>query len=236
MHATTLIAHSLSPEERPILPCAPTEEICCVTGQRGPCIPRKLVIPNSYTGQDAFVAPQSVWVGVDVYTSYKFERINPKTGKPATPERTGCWWTDGREFRILRRAEIREMVLDGSPSTPWAMWVTTSYKKHGSARSPVNTGTRGIIGFDELKVSTSDGSRVKGWWQIMSAAQRGGIGRTMQETVSCPPGLLKKVGIREWLEFERWAYPRRNDPLYRMLCYLLPSLEELKGNEATANR
>lgn len=203
-----------------------------MTGLRGLCVPRKHGLPSSYTDQAAMAAPHSQWIGVDVYWAFHFTRINPKSGKPACPERTSCWWTDGREFRIMARADIRAIILDGSPSTPWAMWVTTSYKKHGSIRSPVNAPPRGAIGFDELRVDAMDDKKVMEWWEIMTTAQMDGIGRRMQEEVSCPPGLLKKVGLGPWMKFKKWAYIRRNDPLYRLLCYLLPSQEDLKNAQS----
>jgi hypothetical protein len=114
------------------------------------------------------------------------------------------------------------------------MWVTTSYKKHGSIRARVNFEPRGIIAFDELVVDAGDGDRVGEWWKMLTEAQRNGIWRSMMETGQCPAGLIGKIGLKTWMKFEAWARPRIRSPLYVLLLYLLPSKEELKGGEPHA--
>lgn len=139
-----------------------------------------------------------------------------------------CWWTDGREFRIINRIDIRALVLDGSPSVPWAGWITTSYKKHGALIAHVNNSPRGIWAFDEHRVDCSDGHTLREWWDKMTTAQRAGIWRTMQESGECPPGLIGTIGLRAWLDFATWSRPRRQAPLFKLLCYLLPSKDEMR--------
>lgn len=187
-----------------------------MTGEPGPCIPRRLAIPDSSNDQPWYRAPTSGLCGVDAYRVLHYR-----------PERAACWWCDGREFRQLRRPDVRALVLSGSPSAPWAMWITTSYKKHGSIRALVNPGPRGTIAFDERRVDCSDSYQVSDWWTVMTTAQRAGIWRRMQETVCCPASLIDKIGLPTWLAFERWARPRAQSGLYALLCYLLPSREEL---------
>ena len=221
MHPVNLIARSLPTSDRIPLDVEPVRQRCCLTGQMTDCVPRKAAIGAAFTTQHLFAAPQSDWIGVDAFQALKYR-----------PERTACWWCDGREFRVVKRAEIREIVLNGSPASPWAMWVTTSYKKHGSLLARVNHGGYGMIAFDELLVDNRKDWITLEWWGIMTTAQRAGIGRTMQESVACPPGLMGKIGLKIWMEFERWARPRAGAPLYKLLCYLLPSQEELKNAAA----
>ena len=124
------------------------------------------------------------------------------------------------------------MVLNGSPSIPWSGWITTSYKKHGALLARVNQSPHGIWAFDEMRVDCADVRKVRDWWNIMTTAQKTGIWRTMQENVECPPVLISKIGLKIWNVFESWAMPRRQSSLYVLLCYLLPSKEELKNADA----
>jgi len=166
-------------------------------------------------------------VHVDVYRSWEFGYRKYGAKRDTHPERHACWWTNGREFRTVRKSDIREIILNGSPSIPWAMWVTTSYKKHGSIRTPVNHRSRGAVGFDERIVDASNEGQVIEWWERLNTALRDGIFRGVIETLDCRPLLISKIGLSRWLDFERWAKPIHKSTLYALLCYLLPSQEWL---------
>ena len=222
MHPVHLISAALSVETPNWTPPYATERaICCLTGEECECIPRREMIGGSFTTQSALAAPMSEWIGLPAVRSlgHKWERM-------------ACWWTDGRVFRIVKRADIRALVLHGSPSAPWSGWITTSYKKHGALLARVNTSTRGVWAFDEQRVDCSDGETVRAWWVTMTTAQRAGVWRTMQETGECPPGLIGKIGLRVWMDFAAWSAPRRQSPLFALLCYLLPSKEEMANANA----
>jgi len=217
MHPVNLIASALAAENQSWTPpCATRRAVCCVTGEECECIPRRKLIGASFTTQAALAAPLSQWIGLAAARALSHR-----------PERAACWWTDGRVLRVVKRPEIRALVLDGSPSAPWAGWVTTSYKKHGSLLARVNNTPRGVWAFDEQRVDCSDGGQVREWWTVMTAAQKAGISRVMQESGECPPGLMRKIGLRAWMDYAAWADPRRQSPLFGLLCYLLPSKEEL---------
>lgn len=192
-------------------------DLCCVTGQRVECVARKEVILKTNCDQPWFAAPTSQWCSRDAALAFSHR-----------PERASCWWTGGNVFKSIKRQEIRALVLEGSPSAPWALWVTTSYKKHGSIRARVNHGRYGIVAFDELVVDASDPEHVREWWNVLTTAQRAGIWRSMMERVECPPGLIGKIGLATWMALEAWARPRMRAPLYALLLYLLPSVFELK--------
>jgi hypothetical protein len=234
MHAANLIASAVRGTDLcPELPCQPVpDQICVVTGEVGPCLPKKEVVLSTSTDYSWFLAPMSEWAGVDVFQAWNCGLIKDGAKRRSCFERGACWWTDGKEFCVIKRAEIRKIVLDGSPSVPWAMWVTTSYKKHGSIRSPVNHSDRGIIGFDELRVDVSDSSRVLDWWQHLNMALAANIGRTVIESLNCPSHLIRTIGAAEWIRFEKWARPKYMSPVYKLLCYLLPSKEERENANA----
>jgi hypothetical protein len=51
------------------------------------------------------------------------------------------------------------------------------------------------------------------------------------ESLEIPVPVAMKVGLPVWLAFQSWARPRVKSPLYRFLCYLLPSHKEIKELE-----
>ena len=135
-----------------------------------------------------------------------------------------------REFRETTKADTRALVLSGVPypDRAWAGWVTTSYKKHGSLRAPVNCGQFGGWGFDDVVVDAADNVKTREWWCKLRQAQTDGVGRKTMETVDIPAAFIEKIGFDVWLAFETWARPRSQSPLYQFLVYLLPSQQEIK--------
>lgn len=229
MHAVNMIARAVG-ASAPVLPCAPISAICAVTGQQGPCLPRRDVIGESFTNIDCLKAPESSFVSVDVFTAWNYGyKTSEYKKRLKCPERMACWICDGKEFRELIRKEIRDLVLNGVPYTQWAAYVTTSYKKHGSLWTRINTGTRGVWRFEMLDADCRDGMKVLVYWNKMNEARSVGIGRQTIETLHIAPFVLEKVGIRAWTVFERWARPIHQSGLYQFITYLLPSKEELNG-------
>jgi hypothetical protein len=174
-------------------------------------------------------APHSDRVGVNVWYAFQFGYLTDPTKKrKKKPEFMACWYCDGKRFTEVNKAAIRQMVLHGSPAQHWAGWVTTSYKKHGALRSPVNNKPFGVWGFDDLLVDASNRTTVLDIWQHLRQAQDIGIGRTGIETLDIPVGIMLKIGLTECNQFIQWAQSRYQSPLYKLLTYLLPSQKELK--------
>ncbi len=229
MHAVNLIARAVG-AKGPLLPCAPVEAICAVTGETCPCLPRRDVLGDSFTNLDRLRAPGSEHVSADVFIAwaYGYKTAEDKE-RLKCPERMACWICDGNVFRELVRSEIRELVLNGVPYEKWAAYVTTSYKKHGSLWARVNKGARGVLRFEMLDADCRDVTKVLVYWHKMNEARSAGIGRSTIETLHIAPFVLEKVGIRAWTMFERWARPIYQSGLYQFIAYLLPSKEELNG-------
>lgn len=200
------------------LPCEPVDGVCAITGLAGPCIPRKHLLAASFTDRDLLSRPQSEMVSAEAWTAlrHKWERMS-------------SWWCDGAEFRRLDRQGVRALVIGGAPSAhPWAGYATTSYKKHGALRSPVNTGSRQVWRFESLTVDCSDREQVADWWAALNRFLRAGIGRPSLEAGACAPVAIRIAGPAACMEFAAWARDKHRAPLYALLCYLLPSIEELK--------
>lgn len=233
-HACHLVAAAVPERDRPPLPCEPVEALCAVTGTAGPCLPREAAITESNCDSYLFASPTSRWVHVDVFISWNFGELKPGAKRKTCPERQACWWCGGDEFLTVTKPFMRHIVLAGrSPTCPWAMWVTTSYKKHGTVRTPVNHSRWGRIGFDELVVDCSSEAEIGEYWRRLRGALDAGMPRPLIENLDCSPAFIAKLGWRVWRDFEAWARPRVRSPLYTFLTYLLPSREELK-NEAAA--
>jgi hypothetical protein len=221
MHPVNLISKAIATHpERPELPCEPQEGVCAVTGLTGACIPRKELLGKSFTNGDLLARPDSALVSADAFYTLRFKW-----------ERMSSWLCDGIKFERLDRQGVRSKVFNADMPEKWSAYATTSYKKHGSLNAKVNTGKSRIWLFETRIVNMSDRAQVNEWWGVLNMALRAGIGRSILESLECPPFVIGKIGLKTWLEFEAWARPRYLSALYAFLCYLLPSQEELK-NEA----
>lgn len=221
MHAVNLIARSLTETEVP-RPTPIGTGICCVTGQEGPVVRRKDLLGISFTDGALLAAPKSEWASVDAYRAlrYKWERMS-------------SWLCDGEQFSRLDRQGVRNAVLHNElPAKPWCGYATTSYKKHGALRAPINNGDKAVWLFEMRLVDCSNRFILFDWWIELNRALRKGFGRAILETLDCPASVMAKVGVAEWIAFEAWAQPKRQSALYAFLCYLLPSQEELKHEQS----
>lgn len=198
--------------------------ICAVTGKYDVCVPRKDLLGKSFTNGDLLAAPQSKLISLDAYTAltYKWERAS-------------SWYCDGYNFIRLNRKGVRNMILNPvrvltpDRANAWSGYVTTSYKKHGSLFTKVNRhGGKVIWRFETRDVDCTDHVKLMKIWDRLNLELRSGIGRTIMESLDCPPFLIKKIGIQRWVAFEQWARPLYQGALYQFLCYLLPSQEELR--------
>jgi hypothetical protein len=213
--AIDLIAAALPPVEPPE-PTLPG--VCCVTGAPGATVSRALVIKPSFTNLDLLRAPDSDRAGLPAWRALNYNQ-----------ERMSSWICNGETFEPLNRKGVREHVLaDDELALPVACYATTSYKKHGALRAPVNAPGRRVWLFETRLVDCSNRSAVSDTWARLRAAQDAGIPRPLIERLDISPGYMAKIGWRLWTTFEAWARPRMRSPLYEFLTYLLPSQEELK--------
>jgi len=224
-----LVASALLPlTERVPLPQEPVHGTCAVTGREGPCIRRKDAIGGNFTTQGIFAAPNSDLVGVETYQALKWKW-----------QRMSSWICDGRQFVKLRRPDVRRAVLEGpegffdSPPERWAAYCTTSYKKHGILVARVNAYPRSALwAFDDVLVDCSDGAAVRAMYTRLCGYLESGIGRPALESRHPNVATIKRSGISTWLDFEKWSADKWRSPLYRFVCYLLPSIEERKNAAA----
>lgn len=223
MHPVNLIASGLSVDDSdyPIMGLQLSHGICAVTGIESQCVPRKSLLGKSFCDGETLVAPSSDMVSIDAYIALKYKW-----------ERMSSWTCNEDEFKKLTRIEVRATVFACKHKLPWCGYVTTSYKKHGALRAPINylNGQNKWL-FESRIVNCSDNAKMLQWWDILNIALKLGISRSIMESLSCPFIVMQKIGLTKWIEFETWARSKINNSLYAFLVYLLPSQEELKDEK-----
>jgi len=200
------------------LPSEPVEWTCSITGEKTLCIPRKCLFSSNFTEQPKLQCPESQFVSVKAYQALKYKK-----------ERMSSWIATKDKFTLLKRLDVRPLVLSGTGSELWAGWVTTSYKKHGAFRTRINTACQAMWAFDEMLIDCSDLEKVNNIYNQLVVYLKKGFSRTTLETLTCPGFVIIRTGLKEWLELEHWAKPIYKSNLYKFLCYLLPSQDELKA-------
>ena len=217
MNIYKLISDAIKDLRAP-LPVEPKQAICAVTGKDCLCVPRKKLFSPKFTEQPNLICPKSQFVSIDVYQAIKYKKT-----------RMSSWLAVPGEFRLLKRIDVRLLVLSGVNSDVWAGWVTTTYKKHGTTRARLNHIGQAIWAFDETLVDCSNNEKVNEIYNQLVVYLKKGFSRTSLETLSCPGFVIMRAGLQEWLELGKWAKPLYKSNLYKFLCYLLPSQIELKA-------
>lgn len=224
MHSVNLIAKAIKfLPDCSTMPKKTENGICCVTGQKSETIIRSELFGKSFTNIDVLKDPDSDRISIDAYLalSYKWERMS-------------CWLCDGITFDRLIRTDFRELILNGVNNRDlWTSYITTSYKKHGSLHAPVNNKPFGIWRFENLTVDASDNIKVNYWYNILNDYLHLGFGRTVLESLDCSPFVMQKYGVDKWIKFQSWAKDKFQSPLYKLICYILPSQEEIKNEKQT---
>lgn len=230
MSAIAIIERALARREPPE---AATEGLCCVLGTTEPCIDRRHAIKPSFTNLDLLRAPDSDRVSVRAWRVLTHSVPAAEGKKRDTyPLMQFSWICQGGQLTLLDRVQVRSLVVEPAMiQEPWAGYVTTSYKKHGSLRAPVNRNGAQRWLFELDIVDCTDRAKLWDWWMRLRETREAGIPRPVIETLDCSVHLMAKH-LARWREFEAWARPRVNAPLYRFLTYLLPSADEIKASEA----
>lgn len=208
----------IAPHSDVEIPGDPELGLCCITGIECMTIHRKELIGPSFTEQFRLAAPFSDRVGVNAFKALKFKW-----------ERMSSWVVTSKAFTKISRVEARDAFFE-SRGGPWAGYITTSYKKHGAFRAVVNTTQSNIWAFEDLIVDGTDRARVNDWWEAMLNYQRQGISRMTMEDMMVPPGVIANQ-LAAWINFQKWAKDKHKSPLFKLLCYFLPSKDELKKQE-----
>jgi hypothetical protein len=231
MSAVELLYRALPPRAPPEVPA---ESVCCVLGTREPCVDRKHAIKPSFTNLDLLRAPDSNRVSVRAWRVLTHSVPAAEGKKRDTFPLMQSSWVAGESLQLLDRQGVRRCVIEAMrPPGMWAGYVTTSYKKHGCLRAPVNANDSACWLFETDVVDCTDREKVAVWWERIRTVREAGIPRPVIETLDCSVHLMSKH-LRLWTDFEAWARERWRSPLYRFLTYLLPSQEEISDARPAA--
>lgn len=215
MHAVDLIANALETEQIQVSP--QPQGVCCVTGATCAVLPRRELFGRSFVDQGLMRAPASRGVGINAWKALRH-----------VPERKANWWCDGHVFRTLSRTEARQLVLDGVEAPRWCGYITTSYKKHGALRAPVNTAGSQRWLFETRVVDCGDRATVRSLFQRMMDLRKVGATREHLATLDVPPSVLRRLGIARWMDFSYTVRQHQDSGLYALLLHLLPTQQELR--------
>jgi hypothetical protein len=217
MHPIKFISNAISVEQSPRPDIGTEIGVCCISGDHDECVKRNSIITNMFSNADLFDAPSSRLISVDAYRVLKYR-----------PERASSWICDGNQFTLIRRLDVRDIVINERYPSKWCGYVTTSYKKHGSLFVKINSEKSRVWRFEQLDVDVSDHENLINTWDRMNYFLSIGIGKVTFETLFCYPNIVRKIGPGKCNDFLEWARGIYLSPVYRFLCYLLPSKDELK--------
>lgn len=209
-------------------PEAPVPGLCCITGDDCDTIARKHLLGPSFTDLELLALPDSDRIGVHVWDAFTAGELRDGKARRYCPERMSSWRCTSDRFEPLTRQGVRDAVFGEPPPKPWAGYATTSYKKHGGLRAPVNTGSSNVWLWESVRVDCTDKGALQDTWGTLRHYQDAGIPRPVLETGDMEPHLVGKVGVALALDYQRWARSRIESALYQFCVYLLPSAEELK--------
>jgi hypothetical protein len=230
MHSLQLLAEALGRDAtyRPEPLPEPAERgLCCLIGIECDTIARRHLLTTSFTDWDVLQRPDSDRISVAAWIAFTAGELRDGKSRRYCPERMSSWRCTAAAFVPLTRQAVREAVLGDLPTAPWVGYATTSYKKHGSLRAPVNTGASNVWLWETRLVDCSDSATLQATWSALRRYQDIGIPRPVLEVAELDAAMVAKVGVKTALEFQAWARPRASSALYQFLVYLLPSRDEL---------
>lgn len=221
LHSIDLINRQIEHIE---LPCESTEQICSITGEMRQCIPIKYLFGSKFTNHD-ILKIKSGFVSIEAYQALKWKW-----------ERYSSWIVTENEIKLLGKSHAgenwRKEIINyiyQPPNCLWAGYITTSYKKHGALRTPVNGNSN--IWLFEMDIVNINISKFDEYYHTLLTMLKYGFGRPVLETLRCSAHIMKKCGFAEWFDFQVWALDKYKSPLYKFVCYLLPPQSELKNEK-----
>jgi hypothetical protein len=186
------------------------------------CVARKDLFGRSFVDQNLMRAPASQHVGTNAWTALRH-----------VPERKANWWCDGDTFRTVTRSEVRDLVLNGVTAPQWCGYITTSYKKHGALRAPVNSGGTQRWLLETRVVDCSARTVVRELWHRMRDLRMAGATREQIAALDVPPSALKRIGIARWMDFAAYMRTHQEDGLFALLLHLMPTQDELRKSKTS---
>lgn len=206
---------------RPPIEAAETSGSCCLCGCADGRYDRKPFIKEGFTNLDRLIAPESP--AICEPCAYMF--VLPKL-------RQSSWVATAAEMSWLKREDIWG-VLWNPPEPPFATYITTSYKKHGSFKSRVNHSHQSYyIQFEETGVTFRPQHlrRAADTMELLYSVP------AQEETKANPisfftkdeilsgrynQGRIRRYGITAFVDAEAILRPARDTPAFGLLVFAL---------------
>jgi len=138
-----------------------------------------------------------------------------------TPElRRGSWIASMEGLRYLQRPVISEALFD-PPEPPFALYVTSSFKKHGFFKARVNLGRSSFyVQFEEVGVQFEP-ARWTVIWEALWALYTAGFSKRELLRGDYNQRKIRVFGREAWWAFEELLRPRRQELAFGLLVHSL---------------
>lgn len=207
--------------DTPEIEAAEAAGACCLCGAANAKLDRKPFIKEGFTNLDRLMAPESP--AICEACAYMF--VLPKL-------RQSSWAATESHMIWLRREDLWDLLWS-PPAPPFALYVTTSYKKHGSFKTRVNHSQKSYyIQFEEIGVTflPQQLRRLADTMEMLYSVPAQDEGKanpisffTKDEIHSgrYNQGRIKRYGITAFAEAEAILRAQRDTPAFGLLVYAL---------------
>lgn len=195
---------------------------CCLCGTPGATLNKGPSIKNGFTNLDYLKVPGSPAICSACAYVFTEKRL-----------RTSSWLVNAEKMVWLKREDIWDVLFGATLDPPFAIYVTTSWKKHGSFKTRVNHDwSRFYVQFEETGVVFDREKWVKPA-QLMDLLysiplseenkkqSRSFFTKEMIRTGAYDQRRIKAFGIEELLQIEAILDPIRIHPAFGLLVYAL---------------
>lgn len=205
----------------PQIEAAEVAGACCLCGSTDGRYDRKPFIKEGFTNLDQLKAADSQSICPACASMFTLPKL-----------RQSSWIATGGEMIWLRREDIWDYLWT-PPRPPFAMYATTSYKKHGSFKTRVNySSNRFYVQFEEVGVILQPGSlrRVADTLELLYSVPLSEEAKgqpvsffTKDEIMhgDYNQGRIRRFGIVALAEAEAVIRPVRSAPAFGLLMFAL---------------
>ncbi len=198
-----------------------TQSTCAVTGIETRCVVRRRdLFSATFCDQDLLTAPSSPVVDA---------RVAEVLGRGEL--RYASWtWRESTGWAKADKAAVRALVRGQVPSEPWACYAAPDMRRHGGLLTHVVVpGEEPVIQFGIERCRVSIASEV--YERIEPLHIEKWMSRTRLTEWDVDARAIEKLGLARFLELERWARSKKNSGEWRLACFALPTIEEIKAWE-----
>lgn len=198
-----------------------TSSKCAVTGleTRHP-VRRRDLFSATFSDQDLLAAPASPVVDARVAEVLSRGEL-----------RYASWtWRESGGWQKAVKADVRAFVRGHLPEEPWACYAAPDMRRHGGLLTHVVVpGEEPIIQFGLERCRVPIAAEI--YERLEPLHLEKWMSRTRLTEWDVDARSIEKLGLAQYLELVRWARSRVNTGEWRLACFALPTIEEMKAWE-----